>query len=136
MPTIKAGCFLVNKEDKSVGIIYREKQKDYSFPKGHVEDGEQIEHAAIRETAEETKRECEIVKDFEPFKEEYTTPRGEVCVCYMFIAIDKGVSRNSSEDTHIFQWIPFEEVENILSYESLKKTWREVKNNVAKVLFD
>ena len=69
METIKAGCFLVNRERKEIALIYRQKQKDFSFPKGHVEKGEEIENAAIRETAEETKRIALIVKNFEPFVE-------------------------------------------------------------------
>ena len=58
MKTIKAGCFLIDKENKMIALIHREKQNDYSFPKGHVEQGEDIKSAAIRETAEETKRDA------------------------------------------------------------------------------
>ena len=121
MATLKAGCYLVNKELKSVAVIYREKQKDYSFPKGHTEEGETIEETALRETAEETKRDAEIVKKFQ---------LGERCVCYMFIALDKGKSNNNSEDTHFMQWVPFDEVEEKLSYESLRKGWNSVKENI------
>ena len=56
MITKKAGCFLIKKETKEIALIYRKKQEDYSFPKGHVEEGESIKEAAVRETAEETKR--------------------------------------------------------------------------------
>ena len=55
MITEKAGCFLIRKETKEIALIYRTKQNDYSFPKGHVEKGETLKEAAIRETAEETK---------------------------------------------------------------------------------
>ena len=51
METLKAGCFLINRETKEIALIYRKKQNDYSFPKGHVEDGESLKEAAIRETA-------------------------------------------------------------------------------------
>ena len=34
----KAGCILLNTESKSIALVYREKQKDYSFPKGHQEE--------------------------------------------------------------------------------------------------
>lgn len=135
METLKAGCFLVNKKNKTIALIYREKQNDYSFPKGHLEDGETLEECAIRETAEETKRVAEIVKECEPFVERYTTPKGEKCACYMFIAIDKGKSDNTSEDTHETHWVPFEKVEEKLSYESLKKTWNNMKGKIAKILF-
>ena len=104
MITEKAGCFLIKKETKEIALIYRKKQNDYSFPKGHVEKGETLKEAAIRETAEETKRIAKIVDEYEPFAEKYITPRGENCVCYMFFALDNGVSDNQSEDTHDIIW--------------------------------
>lgn len=66
METVKAGCFLLNKQNKSIALVYRAKQNDYSFPKGHLEKAETVEQCAIRETAEETKRKAEIVSEFEP----------------------------------------------------------------------
>ena len=134
METIKAGCFLIDKEKKEIALIYRVKQNDYSFPKGHVEEGEDIKVAALREIAEETKRDAIIVETFEPFVERYTTPRGEKCACYMYIAIDNGPSNNNSEDTHDVYWTPFEKVEEILSYDNLKNTWRAVKDNIRFIL--
>ena len=134
MATIKAGCYLIDVNKKMIALIHREKQNDYSFPKGHVEDGEDIMTAAIRETAEETKRIAVIVKEFEPHLEEYVTPKGEECACFMFIAIDGGKSDNDSTDTHEVVWTPFEDVENVLTYPSLKTSWGEVKENIKKVM--
>lgn len=114
----KAGCFLINKETKKIALIYRKKQQDYSFPKGHVEEGETFKEAAIRETAEETKRIANIVKDYQPFIHKYTTPKGEKCICYMFFAIDKGESDNKSEDTHDVIWTSLNKVEETLSYDT------------------
>lgn len=130
----KAGCFLINKETKEIALIYRKKQDDYSFPKGHVEKGETLKEAAIRETAEETKRIAKIVDKYEPFVEKYTTPQGENCVCYMFFAVDKGASDNQCEDTHDIIWTPFAKVEETLSYDSLKNTWNSVKDTVIEIL--
>ena len=134
MTTEKAGCFLIKKETKEIALIYRKKQKDYSFPKGHVESGESLKGTAIRETAEETRRVAEIVDKYNPFVEKYTTPRGENCVCYMFFAVDKGESDNQCEDTHDLIWAPFDEVEKRLSYDSLKNTWNSVKNIIVEIL--
>ncbi len=134
METVKAGCILVNTSAREIALVYREKQKDFSFPKGHLEAGESIEECAIRETAEETKRVAEIVQEYEPFVERYTTPKGEKCVCYNFIAIDKGKSDNQSTDTHAVHWVKFEDVEEALTYKDLKETWQKAFNIIEKLL--
>ena len=134
MKVVKAGCFLVNKSNGFVALIYREKQKDFSFPKGHLEGNESIIDCAIRETEEETKRCVEIRTDFEPLVEKYVTPRGEDCECYMFTAVDKGPSDNACSDTHQVIWTAFEKVEQTLSYPSLKNSWNAVRNNIEKIL--
>ena len=130
METKKSGCYLINTQTKMVGLIYRDYLDDYSFPKGHLEDNESLEECAIRETAEETKRDSVIVETIKPTIDRYVTPKGETCVCYMYVAIDMGPSANTSTDTHDLIWLPIEEVENRLSYPSLKKYWLEVKEQV------
>lgn len=134
MITEKAGCFLIKKETKEIALIYRKKQNDFSFPKGHVEEGETLKETAIRETVEETRRIAKIIDKYEPFVEKYTTKRGEKCVCYMFFAVDNGESGNKYEDTHDIIWTPFANVEKILSYESLKNTWKMVENTVMEII--
>ena len=133
METLKAGCFLINLERKSVALVYRKKQKDFSFPKGHLEKGESLEQCAVRETAEETKRVAKILKDFKPIVERYVTPSGEKCECHMFLALDAGPSDNDSQDTHQVVWTSIDKVENKLSYLSLKQTWNKVKYEVYKI---
>ena len=56
------------------------------------------------------------------------------CVCYMFFALDNGVSDNQSEDTHDIIWTQFANVEDTLSYDSLKNTWNSVKDTIIKIL--
>jgi len=122
----KAGCILINKEMQKIGLIYRKEYKDYSFPKGHIEEGETLLECAIRETAEETKRECRLYRE-EPIITTYQNAReGEIEV-YYYLVIDTGKSDNTSLDTHDLVWASYEEVENLLSYEDLKEAWRQAK---------
>lgn len=130
--TLKAGCYLLDLESKKIAIIYREKRNDYSFPKGHLEANESLEECAIREIAEETKRVARIVS--KPYITRYTTPNGEDVECYMYIAVDMGKSDNTSTDTHEFKWVSFDEVLDILTYDSLKKDFIEVLPEIRKII--
>lgn len=108
---IKAGCILINLKRNEIGLVYRVKHDDFTFPKGHLEKGETLKECAIRETAEETKRDCEIVDD-NPYVHNYRDSVGDLCECSYYIAIDKGHSNNTSEDTHELVWVKFDEVED------------------------
>ena len=129
----KAGCILVDKENRKVGLIYREKLKDFSFPKGHLEEGETLQACAIRETAEETKRDCQIVEGY-TITQRYHSSINEECECHFYIAFDKGPSKNTSSDTHELVWTDFDDVNDKLSYNSLKEIWNEVREKVEELL--
>ena len=89
MITIKAGCILINMETKRIALVCR--KGEFSFPKGHLEEGEKIEECAIRETIEETGHECHLIKEIA--KINYSNPSGEDVENYFFIAMDDGVSK-------------------------------------------
>lgn len=131
----KAGCYLVNVKEKKVALVYREKQCDWSFPKGHLEKNETLQECAVRETAEETKCIAKIIEDIEPILERYVTPSGEECECSMFVAVNKGKSDNLSMDVHDTIWLDINDVENKLSYQNLKNSWKIAKNKIIEKLF-
>jgi diadenosine hexaphosphate hydrolase (ATP-forming) len=52
--TVKAGCVVINDQQKILLILHDQSTDTWAFPKGHLEANETLEQAAIRETLEET----------------------------------------------------------------------------------
>ena len=132
MITIKAGCILINMETKRIALVCR--KGEFSFPKGHLEEGEKIEECAIRETIEETGHECHLIKEIA--KINYSNPSGEDVENYFFIAMDDGVSKKhiNEIDKEETIWKDFSEIENTLSYENLIELWNNIKNEVKEII--
>ncbi len=124
----KGGCILINSENK-VAIVYREYRDDFSFPKGHLEKDESILAAAIRETEEEIKRKVKLISEEEICKEEYSSFEGEIVVHY-YLGFDDGKSDNDSEDVHDLIWCDIDKVVDMLTRESTKKMFLDVKDKI------
>lgn len=119
----KAGCVFFDPKTKDVGLIYREKQQDYTFPKGHLEEGETLIDCAIRETAEETKRDVKLLSKKPIASLKYVDGSADDSYVEYYLAIDIGHSDNTSTDTHELVWTPCEEIEKTLTYDDLKVVW-------------
>ena len=128
----KAGTILLNLQTKKIGLVYRDSENDYTFPKGHLEKGETLEECAVRETEEETLRANHLLINKEICINTYTTPSGENVENYMYIAIDDGpTSKNIDiKDQENLKWISPDDVENILTYDNLKELWNKIKSPI------
>lgn len=129
---LKAGCVLINKENKKVGLVFRKKQADYSFAKGHLEAGETLIECAKRETEEETGRRIKIVSEKELGILSYITKKGENVDTYLYFAIDEGIlDKEIPVDLkEELEWIDFENVEEFLTHDDLKELWNVSKQDI------
>ena len=136
MATKKAGTILLNLETKQIGLVYREKDLGYSFPKGHLEKGETLEECAVRETEEETLRANHLLINKEIYIVKYITSNGEDVETYMYISIDDGPTTKDIPlcDREIFKWFAYEEVESNLKFQNLIDFWNTVKEPVHNLL--
>lgn len=132
----KAGTILLNLETKKIGLVYRKKDKSYTFPKGHLEKGETLQECAIRETEEETLRTNHLLINKEIDVLRYTTPLGENVENYMYIAIDDGPSSRDIPmcDREFFEWIEYEDVGSKLIFSNLKLLWNKIKEPIYTLL--
>ena len=102
MKVKKAGCILINKKTKEIGLVYRIKHKDYSFPKGHLEKNETLKECAIRETEEETSVNPIIIKD-EPVKVlSYVDSNNDDVEVYYFLALENGLTKRKIKENYKF----------------------------------
>lgn len=125
----KAGCILLDKEYKNLALVYRDYRNDYSFPKGHVEEGESLLECAIRETEEEIKRKVRLLSNDIFCYEEYTNDSEIIRVNY-YLGIDDGESENNSLEVHDLVWCDIDLVEEKLTYNTSRLMFKNVKDKI------
>lgn len=131
----KCGGILLNKELNKIALVVR-KENEYSFPKGHIESGEELLKCAIRETVEETGCDVELLTN-EPIgimKYNHKV-EGEV-FNYMYLFVEKGKTSNKIEEVDMENtvWIDIRKVYDILSYQNLKDFWEEVLPKINEII--
>lgn len=136
MKVKKSGTILLNLQNKQIGLVYREDKKDYSFPKGHLEEGETLQECAIRETEEETMRVNHLLINREVDILKYITELNEEVECHIYISIDDGQTEKTIDlkDRENLKWVSYEEVEDTLSYNNLKEVWNKIKETIKTIL--
>ncbi len=134
MKTYKAGTILINKEKKQIGLVYRKKRKDLSFPKGHLEQNETLTDCALRETKEETTHMCHLVDENPLEIIKYIINNDEEIEVHYFLAFDDGKCNEVSSEKEILVYLDIDDVEEALSYDNLKNMWKRVKNKVQKII--
>lgn len=129
-----SGC-LVIKENKI--LMVKEANPicygKWNFPAGHVDEGEKIRAAAIREVFEETG--CIVkLKGVLPIVS-VKTPSGETHVLVRFIAdiVDENIKFNTDKILEV-KWIDINEIKNmsindIRGYDTTKKLINDFENN-------
>ena len=122
----KAGAIIISKENPElIALLYRSREDDWSFPKGHVEKGESFIKTAQREIKEETGLFVRFIGDELP-PIQYSHSNGHQIMIRMFLAQsedDTTLKRESKNDEII--WIPYTKVTDTLSYDNIKKYYLE-----------
>jgi 8-oxo-dGTP diphosphatase len=117
-------------------LCQHSKHHGWVFPKGLIGDhiaGEGKEETAIREVEEETGAKGKILKTLTPTTYWYFWEGEKVkkTVYYYLMEFIGGDITNHDNEMEDVEWLPIEEVEKRLSYQSDKKVWKEARKHLA-----
>ena len=102
-----------------VAVVHRARHTDWSLPKGHIEDGETQEQAAIREVKEETGLDARIVAPLGDVVYFYTSPKKGLVrktVYHYLMEASPGDLGGPNWEVSEVRWVPITEAHALLSY--------------------
>ena len=122
-------------EGIDVVLVYRTRHDDWSIPKGHIEEGESREQAALREIKEETGLDARILHPLGEANYFYRRRNGELIrktvYHYLMEALTTDLGKPNWEVTEA-RWVPITEAHALLSYdkdrEIIEKAVEELRN--------
>ena len=122
----KSGAIILSSENrKNIALLYRGRRNDWSFPKGHVDPGENDTQTMMREIEEETGLAVNIIKELPDHF--YISPREGKISTKMFLVESKDDSKLKLEfEEDDIKFIPYTEVIKKLSYDNLKEYFASV----------
>lgn len=121
----KAGAIVLPHDNSTqVVLIYRAKENDWSFPKGHIEIGETPLEACVREIKEEIGLEVDILIQLPD--NEYLHKTGKKIITSMYLVRSKGGDFLLEHPEDKIEWVNIHEVENRLGYDNLKENYRNI----------
>ena len=104
-------------------VVKRNNYNDISLPKWHIEQGESIETAALREVLEETWLECQIVGDLGTT--EYLNFEWIVQVKYFAMRVNEKKTDELASDVDGVITGNYSKIERLLSYSTDKKIFEK-----------
>ena len=135
------------KHEKSCGALVYRKNNDkiqllllkhrygghWSFPKGHVENGEEEYQTALREVKEETGLTIELQEGFRQSVEYFPKPNIKKQVVYFLgYAPDDTVKKQEEEISEI-RWIDLNKAQEAVTFRNDKNLINQAKKYLAKV---
>ncbi len=117
--------------------VHRARHTDWSLPKGHIEQGETREEAAIREVKEETGLDARIITPITDVVYFYRRSRGpesalvhKTVYHYLMEALTFDFGGPNSEVSES-RWVPLGEAQTVLSYKNDLKVVRKAQEMLA-----
>lgn len=115
-------------------LLIRDSYRNWGFPKGHLENGERPEDAALREVAEETGLGDLAVRGSIDTIDWFFRFRGQLIhkVCHFFLMETSSTttSPQHAEGITACRWSPFDEAQALISYSNAREVLRRAQEIV------
>ncbi|MHB1223796.1 MAG: NUDIX hydrolase [Gemmatimonadaceae bacterium] len=126
---ISAGGVVVRMESTGPHfLLIRDSYRNWGFPKGHLEDGERADAAALREVSEETGlgmltllTELQAIDWWFRFRGRLIH---KVCHFYLMRTEQAETRPQRTEGITACRWLPFEEAVRLISYDNAREVLR------------
>jgi ADP-ribose pyrophosphatase len=117
--------------DQPLFLLIRDSYKNWGFPKGHLEAGEQPEAAALREVREETGLSDLSIRSLVDTIDWFFRFRGQlihkVCHFYLMETSSATTSPQRAEGITACRWTGFEEAQSLISYANARELLRRAQ---------
>lgn len=118
-------------EGSPLFLLIRDSYKNWGFPKGHLERGEQAEAAAVREVSEETGLSDLVLRGLIDTIDWHFRFRGRVIhkICHFFLmeTVESATSPQRAEGITACRWLPFDEADELISYANARDVLRKAR---------
>ena len=110
--------FYKTKQNTKILLVKNNNGRYWSFPKGHIEDGETEQETAVREIKEETGLDVTLVRGFREISE--YCPFGKIrkrVVCFLARAFTDNV-KIQEEEIDSFIWVDLQQARKLCTYDN------------------
>jgi 8-oxo-dGTP pyrophosphatase MutT (NUDIX family) len=112
-------------------LLIRDSYRNWGFPKGHVEEGELPDGAALREVSEETGLSDLAVRGLIETIDWHFRFRGKlihkICHFYLMETAESTTSPQRTEGITACRWLPFGAAEEMISYANARDVLRKAR---------
>ena len=122
--TSAGGVVFRREGTETLFLVIRDSYRNWGFPKGHLEDGEPPERAAMREVSEETGLQALELRGTIETIDWHFFFRGrrihKVCHFYLIESAETRTRPQRDEGITACRWAPYDEAHRLLSYENAR----------------
>ena len=112
-------------------LLIRDSYKNWGFPKGHLEDGEQPDAAALREVSEETGLSDLSLRGLIATIDWHFRFRGRLIhkICHFFLmeTAEATTSPQRAEGITACRWLRYDDAEELISYANARDVLRKAR---------